>query len=910
MSDKQSRPFDAKADGLIMSEGYVCLVLKTLRKALADGDPVQAVVSGLGISTDGRGKSLWAPRKEGQLKALRRAYRDNSEIAKLQYVECHATSTALGDMTELETLQDFLSPAMAPGQRVALGGVKANIGHTLEAAGGAGLIKTVLCMRNGTLPPAIGIDRLNARFDGENIPYYVPRESTPWLASHDEQPRRAAVNAFGVGGLNMHVVVDEFKPSSSFTPAPNRILAAYTNGSIESTDAGSVDRAVAIIGIGCILPGANNVGELWETLATGRDPKSTAADARWSSTNETTGVSRALPIGGFVSDYRYDWRKHKLPPKQVAITDPLQFMMLEAAEQALADAGYDRRPYDAERVGVIIGSESGSDFCDQLETTLRLPVMRRELRGLLAEDGQSAEATAGIEDQFAAEMTKRWPALHDDNGSFTSCTLASRITRTLDLAGGAVAIDSGSTSAMNALVLGIDTLLAGDNDIMIIGAGQRRMSPSAYEALDGAGHLSRGAAPSSVLDASYDGVVPGEGVCVVVLKRLADARRDGDSIHAVIRGIAGAHHADTAEALRLAVEASSRAAGIASADVGLVEFDTDEVSSDTSAELAAVAQSHVPAMREHPLRLGSASAQFGHLGGAAPMLALLKACLQVEHGQVVAPFGVRHPALVFLRWASAIGFANQATPLTGKRLAAVASWSNGQAFHLILEPGVPVSIEPAATPAKAEDEPAEVTVVTPASADDRLDVSASHAGSGRRSIAPREPIALAPAAIAIAPVKVEPIRAKNAPAAESSPRKSPVNIVAEPSIWRICRFGAATREAILRQLDTALGNLGSAWRASPSRPFKASDDRFRLAIVADSARRSDANCCWRDRNWKSPRRVRCWSNPASSSTKCLANDRAWRSCFRAWRRNTTACCGNWSKNFPPRPTRCAKPRTP
>ncbi len=96
MSATSSRPFDANADGLIMSEGYVAVVMKTLERALADGDPIQAVVRGLGVATDGRGKSLWAPRKEGQVKAMKQAYRSGVDMAGLQYLECHATATQLG----------------------------------------------------------------------------------------------------------------------------------------------------------------------------------------------------------------------------------------------------------------------------------------------------------------------------------------------------------------------------------------------------------------------------------------------------------------------------------------------------------------------------------------------------------------------------------------------------------------------------------------------------------------------------------------------------------------------------------------------------------------------------------------------------------------------------------------------
>ncbi len=271
-----SRPFDVDADGLVMCEGYGALVLKTLERALADGDPIQAVVRGLGVATDGRGKSLWAPRKEGQIKAMHRAYRSGVEISQLQYIECHATATQLGDATELETLGEVLRPELPPGKRIPVTSVKANIGHALEAAGIAGVIKTVLCIQHQTIPPAINIRQLNPKIDWQAAPYYVPTSPANWDAPAEGRPRRAAVNAFGIGGLNMHVVLDEF------TESARRLVPAKASKFKPSRPAPSVDeQSVAIVGMGCILPGGLGLTKLWETLLGGKDPKQAASGERW-----------------------------------------------------------------------------------------------------------------------------------------------------------------------------------------------------------------------------------------------------------------------------------------------------------------------------------------------------------------------------------------------------------------------------------------------------------------------------------------------------------------------------------------------------------------------------------------------------------------------------------------------------
>ena len=184
LSATGSRPFDAEADGLVIGEGYVCLVMKTLERALADGDRVLAVVRGIGVSSDGRGKSLWAPRQEGQIKAMQRAYRDGLDMGQLQYLEAHATATQVGDATELNTVAEVLKGVLPPGRKIPITSVKANIGHTLESAGMAGVIKVVLAMQHRMIPPAINISQLNPKIDWERVPVYVPTTPVPGPSPH------------------------------------------------------------------------------------------------------------------------------------------------------------------------------------------------------------------------------------------------------------------------------------------------------------------------------------------------------------------------------------------------------------------------------------------------------------------------------------------------------------------------------------------------------------------------------------------------------------------------------------------------------------------------------------------------------------------------------------------------------
>ncbi|MBA2117371.1 type I polyketide synthase [Bremerella alba] len=680
LTKDDSRPFDANADGLIMSEGYVALVMKTLDRAIADGDPIQAVVRGLGVATDGRGKSLWAPRKEGQIRAMRRAYRSGADASRLQYQECHATATQVGDATELETLREVLEPLFAPGKKIPITSAKANIGHSLEAAGVAGMIKTVLCMQHKQFPAAINIQQLNPKVPWAESPFFVPMKPAVWEAPEDGGPRCAGVNAFGIGGLNMHVVIDEYVGQTT------EQICGPSKPAEESVD----DRAIAVVGMGCIVPGADELDQFWNLVHSGTDPKTQPPVDRWSPQSRERAKRQGYsPLGGFIQKYEYDWRKHRVPPKQVQEADPLQFMFLDASEKALADAGYDRDSIPKELAGVVVCTEFGGDFSDQLEMGLRIPEMQAILSRRLAEQGLSSEQISAINENFSKHLLKKWPALVDETGSFTSSTLASRISKTLDLKGGAVAIDSGATSGMSGIALCIDSLLSGDNDMMICAAGQRRMGPTIFDGLNAAGLLSKDGQAKNLWDADFNGIVPGEGVAVVVLKRLADARRDGDKIRAVIRGLGTGTHDNPAEAMRLAVERSTAMAGIDPAEVEFVDIETDESAEVCSSSLAMLAHSHVEGSRQQPLNLASTTAQFGQMGGGGPVLALVKAALESQKQEVAHGIGVQKGSRPNLETSL-----RSNTKLSQRGLGGVANWAKGQAFYLLLDNGSHVSPKP------------------------------------------------------------------------------------------------------------------------------------------------------------------------------------------------------------------------
>ena len=205
----QCRTFDASADGIALGEGVACVLLKRLGDAERDGDRIYAVIKGVGTASDGRSRSLTAPRPEGQRVALERAY-GNARIspAEVGLVEAHGTGTVVGDRTELGTLTELFTEAGAAPGSCALGSVKSQIGHTKCAAGLAGLIKAAAALHTGVRPPTLHVTEPNKAWRADSSPFTFSPTARPWAAAPAQ--RVAGVSAFGFGGTNFHVVLQGY----------------------------------------------------------------------------------------------------------------------------------------------------------------------------------------------------------------------------------------------------------------------------------------------------------------------------------------------------------------------------------------------------------------------------------------------------------------------------------------------------------------------------------------------------------------------------------------------------------------------------------------------------------------------------------------------------------------------------
>ena len=601
-----------------------------------------------------------------------------------------------------------------------------------------------------------------------------------WPQPTDQSPRLAAVNAFGIGGLNIHVVVSE-PPTAASTAALIRQNAPRA--------AQPDDHAVAIIGRGVILPGAKSIAEFWELLTSGRDATSDVTPDRW---NPAFGYRPGslgpwyspTKRGGFITDYAYDWQKHKVPPKQVANANPLQFMLLDAADQALAESGYDRRPFDRRRTAVVVGTVFGGDFGSHLEIGLTCPELQQSLRQVLEQRGHRQDRVEAVSEQLGSWVRANTPALHDETGSFTSSTLASRLSKTLDLMGGAMAIDAGGASSLAALAAATDLLSSGSCEMVLCAGGQRSMDLCSFEILAASGLLT-GDQPRAPFDSAASGFVPGEGVAVVLLKRLADARRDNDRILGIVRGIgASADGVRLSDAFADAARQAQHAAGITPDDITMIEGGSGVPRLD--AQLATAAATVFSAERGKPLWLGSLAAQIGHLQGAHGMAALVKASLEIEHRQLVPTVGLKTSTApqTLSPVTQTISLVSEA----GKPIVAavVAHSQHGLAYEVLL-----ASDAPRPSPATKIDRPA-------------------------------------------APVRTTPMPIAQV---QTMPTNAPVSVAITPQYAisgtrRIVRLGAPDTATLWTKLATLRTAPDRAWTSTAARFVPT--DRARLAIVAQT----------------------------------------------------------------------------
>ncbi|HBP82716.1 MAG TPA: hypothetical protein DD662_09410, partial [Planctomycetaceae bacterium] len=484
------------------------------------------------------------------------------------------------------------------------------------------------------------------------------------------------------GGLNVHLAIAEHVESvKAVRPAGGRNQLVR-------------DEPIAIVGAGCVLPGALSVSEFEKMLAEGRSAIQAVLPERWSLERaiDPTGPKSwhaMAGLGGFVEGFEYDWRRHKVPPKQIAAANPLQFMLLEAADAALAGAGLKNETWDRTRVSVVVGTMFGGDFSHDLQIGLRLPETAVILTDLLRRHGLSELQIVEVLSAYEKKVLERFPALVDETGSFTSSTLASRLTKSFNLMGGALALDAGDCSSTTAIAAAVDMLRDGSNDAVLCAAGQRYLDLVAYEMLSLRGSLALG--PRTALDLDGEGRVPGEGAVVLVMKRLSDAQAAGDTIHGVIRDVcvsAGEQPEVTAARVMDGVSESTQLpheAVVTSEYSGVAHPERDK-------EVLKSLTARVDTESVHPV--SSLDGQIGHLGAAAGAAGVLKLMNAVRSGSLPAAGSISDELTVL----DHLRVSSKSCPLpvastNGYRAGSLTEVNDDLIGHLVLDNGLSLSKE-------------------------------------------------------------------------------------------------------------------------------------------------------------------------------------------------------------------------
>ncbi|WP_165228826.1 beta-ketoacyl synthase N-terminal-like domain-containing protein [Aquisphaera insulae] len=475
----KSAPFDAAGDGLVVGEGVGVFVLKRLADAVRDRDTIHAVIRGVGLSNDVHG-DLLAPSSEGQLRAMRSAYdRAGWSPADVDLIECHATGTPVGDAVEVQSLRALWEDRTPGSRRCVLGSVKSNVGHMLTAAGAAGLIKLLLALKHGVLPPTANQSVPNPRHNLEESPFRVLRSSEPWARRGPSIPRRAAISGFGFGGTNAHLLLEEWAVPGPIAERGER-----------PSDAAACP--VAIVGMAAHFGTSDGLPAVRERLL-GAD---SGEDTEWG------------PLGGF----SIGLGRFRIPPRELAEILPQQSLMLKVAADALEQTRV--RPQSGPRTGVLIGL--GLDqHTNDYQLRWWLPEKVAEWDRALGLGLAPAERDAWVDE--LREIVS--PALNANRtmGSLGGL-VASRVAREFRFGGPSFSVSADEASGTQALRIAERWLARGELDAVVVGAVDLPGDPRAASA---AGSL------AGIRE-------PGEGAAALVLKRLDDARRDGDLVYAVL----------------------------------------------------------------------------------------------------------------------------------------------------------------------------------------------------------------------------------------------------------------------------------------------------------------------------------------------------------------------------------------
>ncbi|MCP4197005.1 MAG: acyltransferase domain-containing protein [Proteobacteria bacterium] len=629
-----ANPFDHTADGLIIGEGAGVCVLKRLEDAIRDGNRIRAVIRGVGSSSDGAGQAIYNPSLKGRVLALENAL-DQAEIDpnKLQFVEAHATSTIVGDANEYDMISLAYGKGRNPDNLLRIGSVKGQIGHLKAAAGMAGLIKTVLAMDNETLPHMPRFTKLTPGAEHPHPAIIVPTELAKWETRSDGK-RYAGVTSSGFGGVNYHVILEH---GDSYDPPKERP---------------KVPNEVAVVGMTCRVAGADTVDGFWDNVKKGKDTftrlKGHGEEVGWEDHLDAGPKEERITtrVVSKLAPYDQNLLRHKIFPTAVNQISPTQFLGLDLSDRLLTDAGFELAPN--KNIGVSIGAMHDDYF-----PSIFGPMLVDEYADSIRQCPTSKKIDQEV---LEACLQKAGDGIKEDNPPVTEHTLpgwmtnvvAGRIANKLNLNGPNFTVDAACSSGVGALLPAIYELMYGKVDLMISGGLNQQLSDAFT-----VGVCALGACAEEVprpYDAEGKGYLIGEGGVFYLLKRLEDAKRDGDDILAIIHSVDGSSEADTKsmiapteEAVRRSIRRALAKTDIKPVDIGVVDTHGSANLLSDVVEVNALGQELRKEDGDSPVEITAIKSHVGHLYGGSGAASLFSTIQSLRTRQIPGIRNLENP---------------------------------------------------------------------------------------------------------------------------------------------------------------------------------------------------------------------------------------------------------------------------
>jgi PfaB family protein len=633
-------PFDRNADGLVVGEGAGIMVLKRLADAIHDLDPIYGLIHGVGLSND-IGGNLLAPDSEGQVRAMASAYEScRWSPHDIDLIECHGAGTPRGDLTELHSLKKLWGETGWVKNQCAIGSVKAMIGHLLTAAAAAGMIKTLLALHHKILPPSLNFNKPPRPNPLINSPFRVQTHPETWRRRNGHRPRRAAVSAFGFGGINAHLLLEEWDPSSKsgWRKIESRGQRREDRQSkiekirVELPASGTQNREeIAIIGMATVFGSLTTLRDFQELLFNSKTNLKPRTAHRWKGCDRT--ASRELEnqsiIGGFCEDVSFTPGEFHIPPKEIPDILPQQLLMLKVAVAAMTDAGFALREERLD-MGAVIGIDSDFEAANfhlrwQLSNLIDRWAKKRQWN---PQNDEKHTWLRSLQDACHPPLTASRTL-----GALGGI-VASRIAREFRLGSPSFVVSCEEASGLKALDIGVSALQQNEATAYLVGAvdlcGDLRNIILARQARTFSQHQR-----IRPFDRSADGTLPGEGAAALVIKRLDRAIADGNRVYAVIKGIGSASgggvdlRLPSKDAYIRSLKRCCRDAGDTPATISFIE--THGSGDPAEDNLESLALHEFIGNRDDRCAIGSLKANIGHTGAVAALASVVKTGLCLYH---------------------------------------------------------------------------------------------------------------------------------------------------------------------------------------------------------------------------------------------------------------------------------------